>query len=296
MLVHDLGGEGDHLFPGECVNVPPHRIHFLGDLLGGAGGGSLENRVLDEMADAIHLAGLRPRAALHPNVHRHCSHVGHLFRQDGQSIESRLFGEYILPDEGKITSAPTVDIMEIYQLNCDVLDRAQDTARQEIELEEDKRGLRLLDRASQATNTVSTFSSMSLSVLENLRFQVERHRLIVDKFLVNRAEVTDIQINMSGSVDPVTQREWNLAGYVGRFLGAHILTAAGTGSQEVVPAGTLYAVTSPEYLGEMGIRVELFSEPFNKFPLMETVKGWMFVEVVGYGIPNSRSVAKALKQ
>lgn len=216
--------------------------------------------------------------------------------QDGASIESRLHGEYILPNEGKITSFPEVDMMELYQLNFDVLDRAQDTARQEVELQEDKRGLLLIDRASQSVNTVSTFSSMSLSVLENLRYQVERHRLIVDKFLVNRAEVTDIQINMSGSVDPVTQREWNLAGYVGRFLGAHILTASGTGSQEVVPAGTLYAVTSPDYLGEMGIRVELFSEPYNLFPLKQTAKGWAFIEQVGFGIPNTRSVAKAIRE
>lgn len=215
--------------------------------------------------------------------------------QDGQSIESRLYGQYILPDETKITSFPEVDMMEIYQMNFDVLDRAQDTARQEIELEEDKRGLRLLDRMAQAVNPVSTFSTMSLSVLENLRYQVERHRLVVDKFLINRSEVADIQINMSGSVDPVTQREWNLAGYVGRFLGAHILTAAGTGVEEVVPAGTLYAVTAPEYLGEMGVRVELFSEPYNLFPLKSTVKGWAFIEVVGFGGVGSKSVAKAVK-
>jgi len=215
--------------------------------------------------------------------------------QDGQGIESRAYGTYILPDEGKITSYPEVDMMEIYQMNFDVLDRMQDTARQEIELEEDKRGMRLIDRMAQAINSVSTFATVSLSVLENLRYQVERHRLIVDKFLINRSEVADIQINMSGTVDPVTQREWNLAGYVGRWLGAHILTAAGIGAEEVIQSGTMYAVTAPEYIGEMGIRVELFSEPYNLLPLKQTVKGFGFCEVVGFGGPNSRSVAKAVR-
>lgn len=215
--------------------------------------------------------------------------------QDGQSIESRAYGTYILPDESLITSFPEVALQELYQINFDVLDRMQDTARQEIELEEDKRGIRMLDRMSQNINSVSTFSTMSLSVLENLRYQVERHRLIVDKFLINRAELSDIQINMSGSVDPVTQREWNLAGYVGRWLGAHILTAAGTGVEEVIPAGTMYAVTAPEYIGEMGIRIELFSEPYNLLPLRQAAKGFAFIEQVGFGGPNSRSVAKALK-
>lgn len=215
--------------------------------------------------------------------------------QDGQSIESRAYGTYILPDESLITSFPEVALQELYQINFDVLDRMQDTARQEIELEEDKRGIRMLDRMSQAINAVSTFSTMSLSVLENLRYQVERHRLIVDKFLINRQELSDIQINMSGVVDPVTQREWNLAGYVGRWLGAHFLTAAGTGVEEVIPAGTIYAVTAPEYIGEMGIRIELFSEPYNLLPMKQAAKGFAFIEQVGFGGPNSRSVSKAVK-
>lgn len=217
--------------------------------------------------------------------------------QDGQGVETRLHTSYIQPDEAKIVSFPEIDIMEIYQANFDMLDRAQDTARQEIELEEDKRGLRLLDSAAQRVNTVSTFASMSISVFEYLRLQVEQHRLLVDKFLMNRAELADVQISMSGSLDPVTQRELNLAGYFGRFLGAHILVGAGTNQtvEEVVPAGTLYAVTAPEYLGEMGVRIELMSEPYNGFNRHETIKGWAFLESVGFGIPNVRSVAKAVK-
>lgn len=235
-------------------------------------------------------------------------HQGELFRiakdvratayvvgQDGQGVETRVKGQYVQPDEAKITSFPTVDIMELLQMNYDVLDRLQDTARQEIELQEDHRGHALLSRAARARNTVSTFSNLSIAVLENLRYQVERHRLVVDKFLMNRAEISDVQINMSGSLDPVTQRELNLAGYFGRFLGAHILTCAGTGVQEVIPAGTLYAVTSPEYLGEMGIRQELFSEPFNKFNQQQTVKGWAFIEVCGFGIPQPNAIATAVR-
>jgi hypothetical protein len=37
--------------------------------------------------------------------------------QDGQSIESRLYGRYIQPSEFKVTSFPTVDIEDIYQMN-----------------------------------------------------------------------------------------------------------------------------------------------------------------------------------
>jgi hypothetical protein len=221
--------------------------------------------------------------------------VAFVVGQDGQAIEARLHGRYIQPDETKIVAFTSVDIFDIYQMNYDVLDRAQDTARQEIELNEDKRGRLLLDRASTAVNTATTYTSLGTGAFEDVRYQVERHRLIVEKFLINRAELSDIIKTMSTTVDPVTERELILAGYIGNYLNAQIITTAGTGVQEVVPAGTFYACTGSEYLGEMGVRVELFSEPYNRFVTAETVKGWAFCEIIGFGIPNARAVAKGAK-
>jgi len=215
--------------------------------------------------------------------------------QDGQSLEARLYGKYIQPSEFKVTSFPTVDIEEIYQMNYDVLDRAQDTARQEIELNEDKRALALLDQAASTVNSVTIFSTLGISAFEDVRFQVERNRLIVEKFLIARQELSDIVKTMSTAVDPVTERELILAGYVGNVLNAQIITNAGTGAEEVVLAGTFYAVTGSEYLGEMGIRIELFSEPFNMYAQQRLVKGWAFGELIGFGISNPRSVAKGTK-
>ena len=215
--------------------------------------------------------------------------------QDGQGIEARLFGRFVTPSEFKIGSFPTVDIEDIYQMNYDVLDRAQDTARQEIELEEDKRGRALVDVSAQTVNAVTSFTTLGVAAFEDIRYQVERHRLVVEKFLINRAELSDIVKTMSAQVDPVTERELILAGYIGSFLNAVILTAAGTGVEEVVPAGTVYACTGPEFMGEMGIRVELFSEPFNMFSQFRFVKGWAFGEIIGFVVANPRAIAKGVK-
>jgi hypothetical protein len=215
--------------------------------------------------------------------------------QDGQGIEARLFGRFVTPSEFKIGSFPTVDISDIYTVNYDILDRAQDTARQEIELEEDKRGRALVDVASQTVNTVTTFGTLGVAAFEDVRYQVERHRLVVEKFLINRQELSDVVKTMSAQVDPVTERELILAGYIGSFLNSMIITSAGTGVEEVVPAGTFYACTGPEYMGEMGIRVELFSEAFNMFAMQRFVKGWAFGEIIGFAITNPRAVAKGQK-
>lgn len=215
--------------------------------------------------------------------------------QDGQSPESRIKTKWITPPEYKITSFPTIDIQDIYQMNFDVLDRAQDTARQEIELQEDKAGISLIDEAAQTENVVTTFATLGIAAFEDVRFQVERHRLMVENFLINRAELGDIVKTMSAAVDPCTERELILAGYIGNIMNAQILTAAGTGVEEVIPAGSFYATTGADYMGEMGVRIELFSEAFNKYSHAETVKGWAFIEMVGFAIANSRSCAKGMK-
>lgn len=217
--------------------------------------------------------------------------------QDGQGVESRMIGRYVVPTEFKIGSFPTIDIETVEQMNYDVLDRAQSTARQEIMLEEDRRGLALLEIGAKAMNTVSSFVTLGIGAFEDVRFQVERHRLTVEKFLINRAELSDVVKTMSSAVDPVTERELLLAGYIGSILNAVILTSAGVAgeSQSVVPAGTMYAVAGPEYLGEMAIRTELFSEPFNMFAQRKFVKGWAFGEIIGFVLGNPRAVAKGMK-
>ena len=215
--------------------------------------------------------------------------------QDGQTPESRIKTKWITPSEFKVNSFPTIDIMDIYHMNFDVLERAQDTARQEIELREDKAGIDLIDRAAQTENTVTTFATLGIGAFEDVRFQVERHRLMVENFLISRSELSDVVKTMSTNVDPVTERELILAGYIGNILNAQILTAAGTGVEEVIPPGTFYAVTGADYMGEMGVRVELFSEPYNKYSHQQTVKGWAFCEIIGFGLPNARACAKGMK-
>lgn len=215
--------------------------------------------------------------------------------QDGQTPRSVIKTKWIMPDETKITSFPVIDISDIYQMNFDVLDRAQDTARQEIELNEDKRAIAVLDAASTTENAATTFATLGIAAFEDIRFQVERHRLIVERFYINRAEVSDIVKTMSTAVDPVTERELILAGYIGNVLNASIMTVAGLNQQEVIPAGTVYATTHPDYLGEMGVRFDLSSEPFNEYANQRTTKGWAFLEQVGFAVVNSKSVAKGSK-
>lgn len=221
--------------------------------------------------------------------------VAWVIGQDGQTPESRVTGKYVIGPEFKVSAFVDVDIAEIYQMQFDGLDRAQDLARQDIERKEDQAFISALSNAAATYNDITYFASLGLSAFEDMRYQVERHRLVVDKFLINRAELSDIVKTMSSAVDMATQRELILSGYIGNFLNSQIVTSAGTSTFEVVPAGTVYAVPAPEYLGDMGIRIDLFAEPYNQYAVGKTVKGWALMEMLGYILPNSRAVAKGSK-
>ena len=214
---------------------------------------------------------------------------------DGQTPESRVGGRFVYPPEFEITALPTIEIRHIYQAQYDILARTQDRSRQSIEFQEDRAGKELLDRAAQTTNTPVAFATLNLAALEAIRYQVERHRLVLDKFLINRQEVSDLVTVLSQEVDPVTQRELIMAGYIGSILNAMIITSAGTNTFEVVEPGEVYGVTTPEYLGGMPIRVELFSEPVTQFLEGKATRGWFWYELISQVVINPKGVSKGVK-
>ena len=52
VLVEHLHVEAGVLLGGEGVHLAAHRVHRAGDVLGAAGGGALEDEVLDQVGDA----------------------------------------------------------------------------------------------------------------------------------------------------------------------------------------------------------------------------------------------------
>jgi len=241
---------------------------------------------------------LRIRSIGQGEVHRISKDVkvvAFLVGQDGQSVASQAYGRYVFPAEFKVTAFPEVDIQDIYQMNFDVLEREQDLAKQMIMLKEDKALVTALDAAATAINDIVYFSTFNIGSFEDIRYQVEKHRLIVDKFVINRQEVSSLIKNMHSYVDPVTERELILMGYVGTVLASQIITSAGTGVQEVVEPGSVYALTEGTFLGEMGIRLDLQSEAYVKYNQQETKKGFMFLELIDEAVVNSRAVSKGVK-
>ena len=211
--------------------------------------------------------------------------------EDGQTPESVVRGSYVYPAEFEVTAYPSLEIKDKFRAQFDLLARIQDRARQDIEHKEDLAAVNVLQAGGNNVNTTTFFAALNIAAFESMRYQIEQHRLICDKFIIHRQEVSDLVNTVRAQVDPVTVRELVMAGYIGTILNAMIVTTAGTNTYEILDPGEVIAVTSPEYLGGMPIRVELFSEPVNQFMEGKARQGWFFYELLSMILINPAGVA-----
>jgi len=210
----------------------------------------------------------------------------------GQGQESQTSVGYVVGNEFSVGSWPTIDITDILHMNFDGFARMQDTAKQEIARQIDQRLEYLFNTVAQVKNTAVQFSNLGIGAFAALQYQLLRHPVAVDKFAIHQQELTDIITNMSTQVDPVTERELILAGYVSKVMGSMIVVNSGiTTATQVIPPGRVYALGPPDALGEMGVRQELTAEPISQVPNYQLKKGMAFYWIGGFILPNPRSVA-----
>ena len=227
---------------------------------------------------------------------------------NGSAPESRVFGDRVTIPEFEIVSNPTVRIAEVKRRRFNIVDRAQQKARQEIQAQEDANIFAALDFASTTENTEQTLDPIAASTgatgvssstrtgglqksgMLNLKRQIDRWDLVTSKYFLNINEFTDIlDWESAGSggasaVDPVTQRELLQTGLYGQIFGADIIVS------KVVPAGTAYSCADPEFVGVMPVRQDIEVLPADEPKQLKL--GWVVSEIVGIGIVNPRGVAK----
>ena len=219
---------------------------------------------------------------------------------NGSAPESRVFSDRVTVPEFEIVSNPTVRISEVKRRRFNVIDRAQQKARQEIQAQEDANIFAAVDFASDATlggeNTVQDIADAGLLKrdLSEIKVQVDRWDLVTTKFLMNIVEFNDI-LNWSssqgaagaGELDMVSQREILQTGLFAHLWGADLIVS------KIVPPGTVYGVADPEFVGVMPIRQDIEVLPADEPKQLKL--GWVVNEIVGVGIVNPRGCAAGKK-
>jgi len=218
---------------------------------------------------------------------------------NGSAPESRVFGDRVTIPEFEIVSNPTVRIAEVKRRRFNVIDRAQQKARQEIQAQEDANVFSALEfagdsalggeNASQTLDLAAARGNLSKAGMLDLKRQVDRWDLVTAKYFMNINEFTDIlgweSAGAAGAsqVDPVTQRELLQTGLYGHIFGADIVVS------KVVPSGRAFACADPEFVGVMPVRQDIEVLPADEPKQLKL--GWVVSEIVGIGIVNPRGVA-----
>lgn len=239
-----------------------------------------------------------PQGAL-PVYDRDIDVAAVVISSNGSAPESRVFGDRVTIPEFEIVSNPTVRIAEVKRRRFNVIDRAQQKARQEIQAQEDSNVFAALDFAGDATkggendsqtlDSGGTAGELSKAGMLALKRQIDRWDLITSKYFLNINEYTDIlnweSAGAAGAsqVDPVTQRELLQTGLYGHIFGADIIVS------KVVPAGHSFATAEPEFVGVMPVRQDIEVMPADEPKQLKL--GWVVSEIIGCGIVNSRGVS-----
>lgn len=241
-----------------------------------------------------------PQGAL-PVYDRDIDVAAAVISSNGAAPESRVFGDRIVVPEFEVVSNPTVRIAEVRRRRFNVIDRAQQKARQEIQAQEDANIFAALDFASDATlggeNTAQDIADAGLLKRDLLQIkkQVDRWDLVTTKFLMNINEFTDIlswgsgggQGATGGEVDPVTMRDILQTGLYAHIWGADVIVS------KIVPVGTVFGTADPEFVGVMPIRQDIEVLPADEPKQLKL--GWVVNEIIGIGIVNPRGCAVGRK-
>ncbi len=148
------------------------------------------------------------------------------------------------------TSArPKVPYAELYTRRYRALDRARERLIEGMQLREDLIGFGLIDTAARATNTVITVAGKaSKSEFAKVFTQVEANRLVVTSVLMSAFGTQEIRKFPFQDLDQLGMQEVRESGYLGRLWGADFYVS------DQIASGSIFALTSPKFLGWYPIR------------------------------------------
>ena len=203
-------------------------------------------------------------------------------------------GERITVPTFEIASYPQIRFSQIKERRFNLIDRAQQKAKADLQAGEDE----IIFSAVQAASTTEmsgvndpvvqtgTTSPLFSRTLLTATFQeIEKWDLIVTKILMHARAFADLRDWGIDQFDPVTRREVLLTGIFGHIWTADILVS------KVCPPNHIYVLAEPEFVGVMPVRQEVNVIPADKPERLRL--GWVVYEEIGCAIVNPRGVAQA---
>jgi HK97 family phage major capsid protein len=212
--------------------------------------------------------------------------------EEGEVPETVVKGRRILIPLFELGSNPKVPFTQIKERRFNVIDRAQDKAKQEIQAAEDELGFAALDVALTAVNpatgtlynaAIASAGLLDRDALADSFSEIEKHDLRVARIFMNAKDYSDVRKWGRDQLDPVTQKSLLATGLMGMIWGSEIIVS------RVVPIGTVYVCTESKFLAVMPQRIDLTVLPADDADRL--LVGWSIFEQIGIGVFNPRGVS-----
>ena len=193
----------------------------------------------------------------------------------------------------EIASNPEIPLTQIKERRFDLIERAQELARAQIQAAEDERVFSILDAIATegfdslpgGTNAdIPVVAPISGSVLADAYSLIERHDLRVARVFMNARDYADVRKFGRDILDIESQATLLKTGLQASLWGAQIITS------RIVPVGTVYVCCEPEMFGRIPVRTELTVLSADD-PKARTV-GFSCFENLGIGAFNPRGLVR----
>ncbi len=195
--------------------------------------------------------------------------TAYMMGEEGEGILSVSKGKKIHVPLFVIQSLQEIPITQIQERKYDLVDRTQKKGVAEINKKEDAKFIAVLDAAATGTvdyavdNTdidgttiannavIAHAAPVDIDVLADSFGTVEEHDVPVDKILMNARDYADLRKLGREELDPETQKDLVRAGLLASLWGVQIIVS------RIVPKGSVYITTDPEFLGRVPVAQEL---------------------------------------
>lgn len=204
--------------------------------------------------------------------------------------------KYITADEWYVVAQPRVEEIDLNQGSSNLLEDKYFEGMEAILIQEDRTAIALFDGTVGIYNDVTYFSTLTPSIIQLTKYNVERWRLPAAAMLLSIDLMNDIIAgnDFSTFFNPVTNYELVMTGRIGNLFGMQIITDGfREPTLQVLEQGSMYVVTSPNMLGGYTDRGPVNARPVDMHDQFVPARGWSLWEIISMTLANARGVAKA---
>ena len=185
--------------------------------------------------------------------------TAYVIGEEGQNILAIAKSRRVIFLLFEIASNPEIPLTQVKERRFDLIERAQDLARAEIQAEEDTRVFEILDAVATtgfdnltAQNPdIPATAPLTPADLADAFASVERWDLRVARVFANAQDYSDIRKWGRDVLDIESQATLLKTGLQATIWGAQIIVS------RRVPVGYLYVCAEPEFFGRIPVRTEL---------------------------------------